>query len=641
MKDGDGAAGLNVNTSKAAHSPQLIEYRGEPYMVWAEDAGTNINRIIVKKYDGAAWVLVHDGLNKDLSAYAGNPSIAVYNDELYVAWEEGLTTSQIRVRKFDGDTWTFVDGDGATGINQSTAASARNPSLVEFQGDLYAVWEETAGTEWTQIRAKKFSNGSWVSVDGNGANGLNKDANKSAFAPNTAVLDNKLYLVWYENNTIRAAVYDGSVWSSIENSGLNKNSTKFAKDPVLAVYNNQLYAAWAEESDTYQIRAAKYNGGTSWSFVDGNATNGINFYTGMITMLPTLSVLDNELYAAWLEFTGFGYYVKVKKFDGTVWSSAMDNVETINQDPNWLKTAAEPQLQVIGSKLYATWTEFNGTAAQVRVAVMAPPNQAPAASSVSITGAPYVGQVLTGHYTYTDSENDAQGASVKQWYLSDDSTGAGKQAISGANSSTLTLTADYLNKYILFQVTPVASTGTTTGVAVTSSPVGPVIVGNVAPTASQVTITGKIVTGETITGDYTYSDADQDAEGASVYKWYISDDASGTNKSLLAGEASQTLVIDTSMLGKYISFEVAPVAAAGADTGAAVESAAAGPVALNGDLNGDGKVTPADVLIVTKFLQGKITLTSEQQAMLDVNNDSEINEEDAKFIMDLYLGTGA
>lgn len=100
---------------------------------------------------------------------------------------------------------------------------------------------------------------------------------------------------------------------------------------------------------------------------------------------------------------------------------------------------------------------------------------------------------------------------------------------------------------------------------------------NKVPAASNVSITGTCKVGETLTGNYDYSDYESDAESSSFYKWYSCDTVDG-EYSIIDGAASTTFVITGSLLGKYIKFEVTPAAAAGASPGTAVQSAASGPV---------------------------------------------------------------
>ena len=95
----------------------------------------------------------------------------------------------------------------------------------------------------------------------------------------------------------------------------------------------------------------------------------------------------------------------------------------------------------------------------------APPNAAPSASSVSLTddngGDTVVGDVLTGTYSYSDPEGNAEGSSTFRWLR--DGT-----AIGGATDSTYVVVPDDVGATIVFEVTPVAATGTRTGNAATS-----------------------------------------------------------------------------------------------------------------------------------------------------------------------------
>jgi hypothetical protein len=59
---------------------------------------------------------------------------------------------------------------------------------------------------------------------------------------------------------------------------------------------------------------------------------------------------------------------------------------------------------------------------------------------------------------------------------------------------------------------------------------------------------------------------------------------------------------------------------------------------IKGDVNGDGKVTPADALYITRSVAGSITLTDAQKNILDMNSDGKVDTADVKIIMSIYLG---
>lgn len=102
-------------------------------------------------------------------------------------------------------------------------------------------------------------------------------------------------------------------------------------------------------------------------------------------------------------------------------------------------------------------------------------NLAPTTTGVNISGTLNTGQILTGNYTYSDTEGNPEGTSIYRWTRSDDSSGLNETNISGATNKTYTLGSADVTKYIKFYVTPVASSGTTTGSETGSALRGPVM----------------------------------------------------------------------------------------------------------------------------------------------------------------------
>lgn len=108
-------------------------------------------------------------------------------------------------------------------------------------------------------------------------------------------------------------------------------------------------------------------------------------------------------------------------------------------------------------------------------------NTAPVASNVTLSGTAQVGSTLTGAYTYADAEGDPQGVSTFRWMADTQASGAGKTALSGATAQTYALGADVQGKYLFFCVTPVATSGVTTGLEVCSAASAAVEAAPVAP----------------------------------------------------------------------------------------------------------------------------------------------------------------
>lgn len=131
---------------------------------------------------------------------------------------------------------------------------------------------------------------------------------------------------------------------------------------------------------------------------------------------------------------------------------------------------------------------------------------------------------------------------------------------------------------------------------------------NAAPKAETVAISGTATVGETLTGSYSYSDAESDVEGASLFKWT-------RNGVAITGADESTYVLTADDAGKTIVFTVTPVASSGTSMGNEVMSSAfsvplaeAAPMAT--------AVSIAGALTVGQQLTGSY-------AFNDVNSDNE------------------
>ena len=104
---------------------------------------------------------------------------------------------------------------------------------------------------------------------------------------------------------------------------------------------------------------------------------------------------------------------------------------------------------------------------------------------------------------------------------------------------------------------------------------------NTPPAASNVAVGGSDTVGCTLTGSYTYSDKESDPEGVSLFQWYRVESSSPNDslKAAISDAEGKNLVLNNSLEGKYLSFEVTPVAMQGVIMGIPVESDIVGPIA--------------------------------------------------------------
>src|SRR3989339_673864 len=315
--DGDGVNGLNKDVSRSAYEPSVVTYNNNLVTAWHEKNSSGISQIRVAKWDGTNWIFIDgdgaNGLNKDVTKHAFSPIATVMGSYLLVAWRE-LNSSgvpQIRVAKWDGTTWIFIDGGGADGLNKDvTKIVSQKISSIVLNGSFYLSWSEDNASSVFQIRVAKWDGTNWTFIDGDGADGLNKNVNYIANYPQLATINNDLFITWYERNIsdieqVRVAKWDGTNWIFIDGDGadgLNKDVTKIAVNPSIAVFNGNLINIWRERnlSDIYQVRVAKWDG-TNWTFIDGNGANGINKSVLKYADQINIDIFGNNLVSSWRE----------------------------------------------------------------------------------------------------------------------------------------------------------------------------------------------------------------------------------------------------------------------------------------------------------------------------------------------------
>ena len=270
----------NNSTTRSANNLQLLDDNSSLYAIWSENNGIANQIRVKLFDNSTSWNLVDNiddnatGINNNPSKNAINPKLLNFNSRIYAAWsEDNGSASQIHVARYDDNSsWTIVDNNSNTGINKAPGKNATYPTMAVLSTKLYLAWSETNADNRTQIRVKSYDGSSWSSVDGDNATmGINKDYTQNASYPQLVkVTDNssssKLYAVWLEENgntQVRVAEFDGtSTWSFKDGDsfdGLNLNTAKITGKPSATSYLNKLVVAWSETNSlgVPQIRVAK------------------------------------------------------------------------------------------------------------------------------------------------------------------------------------------------------------------------------------------------------------------------------------------------------------------------------------------------------------------------------------------------
>jgi hypothetical protein len=173
-----------------------------------------------------------------------------------------------------------------------------------------------------------------------------------------------------------------------------------------------------------------------------------------------------------------------------------------------------------------------------------------------------VNSVLTGHYSYSDTEGDIEQGSKYQWYSSPTYSGTYDPILYDTLSSHVILMTEQ-GRYFKFSVTPGAFSGSSPGVLKQSISCGPA---NKKPSAGSLTIFGNTTNGSTLKARFNYADVDGDPKGNCIFQWYR-----GTTP--VAGATDSAYLLGPDDVGLRIKFDVTPVSSSGfPDTGDKITS---------------------------------------------------------------------
>lgn len=170
----------------------------------------------------------------------------------------------------------------------------------------------------------------------------------------------------------------------------------------------------------------------------------------------------------------------------------------------------------------------------------------------TITGITRVYETLTVHYTFVDPEGGPD-RSLIQWFYANAADGY-SLTIPGATGKTLVVPEGYNRKWIRVQVIPRDQYGYT-GPAKMS---GSHLIDDTKPYATNVHVTGTTFeVGTKLTINYTFNDAENDAEGQTQYGWYVSNTENGQYSKIHEATGLEW-TIDGGRSGKWIKAAVTP-----------------------------------------------------------------------------------
>ncbi|WP_237167794.1 dockerin type I domain-containing protein [Paenibacillus yonginensis] len=448
-------------------------------------------------------------------------------------------------------------------------------------------------------------------------------SSSSASSPSLTVYQGCLYAIWTEAETSSMGGYPfnqvmvkkncGEGWVSTTNGNNPVSGSGRGELPVLLVYQDDLYAAWMGTSDGStgrKIQVKKYDGNV-WT----SEAEDMTFVPNGTAFGPRLAVYQDELYLTWSEqMADSPYYSYIPVMKRTINSAGKVSWVNVSGNlgiTNTTTSAGSPVLQAYNGLLYAVWRDNNPTQLKISSfdgstwSSVGSGNLDKAAGDKSQDPNLFVyNQKLVAVWNDLDSQGFHWNSRVEEfdgtnWSPAD-------QGLPDTNTGNVTSFA-LLNNAMYLAWSDVSkiyvserredSTPQQVTVSYLQGDHGTLSGAN-----EQVEIGGHPAAVPTVSPDDGYHFAGWSSDG-------------GITKLSSQEVAALTVTADVTYTAYYTKF-------------------------VMGDADGDGKVTAADALLLSKYIKGKITLTPEQLQALDMNGDGQWDDEDIKTILAITAGKG-
>ncbi len=223
----------------------LYVSNGIPYVAYVE------NGITVKMYNGTNWVTVG---NENFSpAGADHPSLYVYNETPYVAFQDMSVDGKCTVMMFDGTNWVNLGKSGVSGGDIAVA------SLYVYNGIPYVAYADDYA-HGHKATVMMYNGTSWAAVGSIGS---------SATYVSLYIYEGTLYVAYddYANGQkATVKMYNGTNWVTVGNAGFSSGQAGIWPSVGLYIYDGTPYLAYTDYANGQKATVMKFDG-TNWMTV--------------------------------------------------------------------------------------------------------------------------------------------------------------------------------------------------------------------------------------------------------------------------------------------------------------------------------------------------------------------------------------
>lgn len=322
-----GGGGISNNGSASLRPALAIASDGTPYVAWHNNNGGTYD-IYVRRWnvETQTWEEVGTGSASgggisNNSTGSFSPAVAIARDGVvYVAWEDDVNlTSEIYVRRWDGQSWQEVGGTSASGggISNSAGNSIVPAIAISPDGVPYVAWnDDTDGDDEIYVRRLSADGSSWEEVGSNSAQagGISDNDGDSTGAAMTNASDGTPYVAWRDDSGGNSEIYvrrwneTAGTWDEVTagsaTGGGISNSSGHSYSPAIAIAaDGAVYVAWDDLSDIEgdsEIYVRRWSGDEWEEIGAGSASAGGISNNSGDSGNPSLAIsAEGIVYVAW------------------------------------------------------------------------------------------------------------------------------------------------------------------------------------------------------------------------------------------------------------------------------------------------------------------------------------------------------
>jgi len=235
------AVRLTNNTGFSGY-PQIAVYQDSLYVVWEDDTPGNMEIYLRKSTNrGSTWQAAKRLTNN--SSGTIYPTISVDIENIYLAYADNGTGSYELYFKRSADygaTWLT-----AKRLTYNAIDSQNRGAYITTNGaNIYIVWMAyPSGNGEIYFRRSTDRGATWQN-----AKRLTNNAGTSNF-PTIAVSDTNVYVAWYDDTPGNKEIYfrkstdNGATWQAIQNLS---NNTGESTDPAIATNSTRIFITWTD-----------------------------------------------------------------------------------------------------------------------------------------------------------------------------------------------------------------------------------------------------------------------------------------------------------------------------------------------------------------------------------------------------------